>query len=165
MKGSVKPVPEDFHTVTPHLVIRDADRAIEFYKRAFGAEELRVHRGPDGKSVMHASVKIGDSIVMLSDEFPDFQVLSPLSLGGSSVTLHLYVEDVDAAFDRAVSAGATVRMPVEDQFWGDRYGSLEDPFGHKWSIATHIQDLSEEEIEEAGKAAFAKMTPQEQTSR
>jgi PhnB protein len=106
---------------------------------------------------MHATLRIGDSMLMLSDEFPDFDVRGPLARGGTSVTLHLYVDDVDAAFERAVSAGATVRMPVADQFWGDRYGSLVDPFGHQWSIATHTRDLSLEEIEEAGRAAFADM--------
>lgn len=155
-EGQAQAVPEDFHTLTPHLVVRDAMRAIDFYERAFGAEEVRVHRGPGGR-VMHATVRIGDSMVMLADEFPDFGVLSPLARGGTSVTLHLYVDDVDSAFERAISAGATVRMPVADQFWGDRYGSLVDPFGHQWSIATHIRDLSSEEIEEAGKAAFAEM--------
>lgn len=157
MGGKVKPIPEGFHTLTPYLVVRDAARAIEFYKRAFGAKDVRVHKGPDGNSIMHADLRIGDSILMLSDEFPEWKVLSPQSLGGSSVTVHMYVEDVDAAFDRAVSAGATVKMPLGDAFWGDRYGSLVDPFGHQWSIATRKQELSEEEIRKAGETAFAQM--------
>src|SRR5947209_8913109 len=143
---SVKPIPEGYHTLTPFMTVRDAERAIDFYKRAFGAEERGVMKGPDGK-VMHAELKIGDSIIMLADEFPDFGVVSPESQGGgTSMGLHIYIEDVDAAFDRAVKAGAKVEMPVMEQFWGDRYGKLKDPFGHRWSIATHTRDLSREEM-------------------
>ena len=145
---SAKPIPEGYHTLTPFLTVRNAVRAIEFYKQAFGAQERGVAKGPDGK-VMHAEVKIGDSVIMLSDEFPEFGSLSPQSIGGSPMGLHIYIENVDAAFDRAVKAGAQVEMPVADQFWGDRYGKLKDPFGHKWSIATHKRDMSPEEIEEA----------------
>lgn len=149
---SAKPVPDGYHTITPALTIRDAARAIEFYKQAFGAQARDVAKGPDGK-VMHAELLIGDSVIMLSDEFPEFGALSPQSIGGSSTLLHIYLDGVDAAFDRAVKAGAEVEMPVMDQFWGDRYGRLKDPFGHKWSIATHIKDMSADEM----KRAMAKM--------
>lgn len=152
----VKPIPEGYHTVTPFLTIRDAARAIEFYEKAFGAEARGVMKGPDGK-VMHAELKIGDSIIMLSDEFPDFGALSPQALNGSPAGLHIYVEDADAAFDRAVKAGAQVEMPVMEQFWGDRYGRLKDPFGHKWSIATHVKDLSMDEMKRAMDEAMAQM--------
>ena len=142
---TVKPIPDGYHTLTPFLTVRDAVRAIEFYKEAFGAQERGVAKGPDGK-VMHAELKIGDSIIMLGDEFPEYGALSPLSNGGAGMGLHIYVDDVDAAFDRAVKAGAQVEMPVADQFWGDRYGKLKDPFGHKWSIATHTKDMSADEM-------------------
>lgn len=146
MPEKLKKIPEGFHTITPHLTVRNAVEAIDFYQRAFGAEARRVTHGPDGKTVMHAEVKIGDSILMLNDEFPDWNVLSPLSIGGTGVTIHLYVEDADAAFGRAVEAGATVKMPLSDAPWGDRYGQVADPFGHQWSIGTHIEDVSPEEI-------------------
>ena len=146
---AVKPIPDGYHTITPALTIRDCARAIEFYKQAFGAKQRGdIARGPDGK-VMHAELQIGDSVIMMSDEFPDYGTLSPQSTGGSSVQLHIYLENVDAAFDRAVKAGATVTMPLADQFWGDRYGTLKDPFGHKWSIATHVKDMSEDEMKRA----------------
>ncbi|MCI0607046.1 VOC family protein [bacterium] len=154
--ANVKAIPEGFHTITPHLVIRDAEKAIEFYGKAFGAETKSVHKTPDGK-IMHASLKIGNSILFLADEFPSWHVLSPLSLNGSPVVLHIYTDDVDGVFQRAVNAGATVSMPVADQFWGDRYGKLKDPFGHEWSIGTHKEDLSEEEVIERGKRAFEQM--------
>ena len=154
MTGKVKPIPEGFHTITPHLVVRDATKAVEFYKQAFGAEVAGMSLGHDGK-VMHASVKIGDSFLMLNDEFPEWQVLSPLSVGGSSVTIHIYVEDVDAAFQRAVSAGATVTMPLQDQFWGDRYGKLTDPFGHRWSMAARKEEPSPEEVQRRSEAFFS----------
>src|SRR5579872_5487126 len=157
---SVKPIPEGYHTLTPFLTVRDAARAIEFYKQAFGAEARgEVAKGPDGK-VMHAELKIGDSIIMLSDEFPEYGSLSPLSSGGAGMGLHIYLEGVDAAFDRAVKAGAQVEMPVMDQFWGDRYGKLKDPFGHKWSIATHTQDLSADEMKRGMEEAMEKMQMQ-----
>jgi PhnB protein len=152
---SVKPIPDGYHTLTPFLTVRDAERAIEFYKNAFGAESRGVMKGPDGK-VMHAEIKIGDSVVMLSDEFPDFGSVSPQGLGGSPMGLHIYVDDVDSSFDRAVKAGAQVEMPVMDQFWGDRYGRLKDPFGHKWSIATHKKDLSMDEMKKGMDEAMAK---------
>ncbi|MFY9744231.1 MAG: VOC family protein [Candidatus Sulfotelmatobacter sp.] len=153
---SAKPIPEGYHTLTPHMTVRDAARAIEFYKQAFGAIEKGVMKGPDGK-VMHAELRIGDSVFMLADEFPEFGSLSPQSSGGSGMGLHIYTEDVDSAFDRAVKAGSAVEMPVTEMFWGDRYGKLADPFGHKWSIATHKRDVSMEEMEEAQKAFMSRM--------
>jgi uncharacterized glyoxalase superfamily protein PhnB len=152
----VKPVPEGYHTITPHLIVRDAARAIEFYKQAFGAKDRGVMKGPDGK-VMHAELQIGDSIVMLADEMPEFGSRSPQSIGGSPTGLHIYTDNVDAAFDRAVKAGAQVEMPVMEQFWGDRYGKLKDPFGHSWSVATHVKDLSAEEMKRGMDEAMAKM--------
>ena len=153
---SVKPIPDGYHTLTPFLTVKDAARAIEFYKQAFGAEERGVMKGPDGK-VMHAEMKIGDSIIMLADEFPEFGVLSPQTSGGAGMGLHIYIDGVDAAFDRAVKAGAQVEMPLAEQFWGDRYGKLKDPFGHKWSIATHIKDMSADEMKRSMDEAMQKM--------
>ena len=150
----VNPVPEDMHSVTPHLVCAGAAEAIEFYKKAFGAVEAARVPGPGGK-LMHALIRIGDSAVMLVDEMPEWGALGPKTLNGSPVTLHLYVEDADAAFERAVKAGAKVTMPLADQFWGDRYGKLVDPFGHHWSIATHVRDVSMEEAQQAMKAMQA----------
>jgi len=155
MAKKARPIPEGFHTVTTHLLVDDASRAIDFYKRAFGAEEvLRVPR-PDGK-IMHAELRIGDTLVMLSDEHPQAGCKAPRSLGGSSASLMIYAGDVDKAFQRALDAGAKVRMPVADMFWGDRYGSLEDPFGHQWALATHVEDVSREEMIERGRKAFSK---------
>ena len=156
MAAKAKPVPEGFHTVTPHLVVRGAEKALDFYKRAFGAQIRSVHKTPDGK-VMHADMRIGDSILMLNDEFPEMKANSPQALGGSSVTLNLYVPDADALFKQAVGAGATVAMPIADMFWGDRYGKLTDPFGHEWSMGTHKEDLTPQEIEKRGKAFFEQM--------
>ena len=136
------------------MVVSDAAKAIEFYKKALGAEEIERMMSPDGKAVMHAQLKIGDSMLMLGNEFPP-HCLSPKSRGGTSVSLHLYVENADAAFDRAVKAGATVKMPMSDQFWGDRYGQVEDPYGHQWSFATHKQDLTKDQIAANAKAFFA----------
>lgn len=144
----VKPIPDGMRTVTPHLVCAGAADAIDFYKKAFNAVEVGRLAGPDGK-LMHAQIRIGDSAVMLVDEFPDWGSFGPKSLKGSPVTIHLYVEDVDAAFKRAVDAGATVKMALADMFWGDRYGVLEDPFGHYWSIATHLRDVSPDEMQQA----------------
>ncbi len=144
------PVPPDMHTLTPYLVCRGAADAIAFYVRAFGAVELARLPGPDGR-LMHAMVRIGDSPLMLVDEYPEQGCVGPQALKGSPVTLHLYVPDVDATVARAVAAGARVTMPVADMFWGDRYGRLEDPFGHQWSVATHVRDLSPEEIMAAAK--------------
>jgi PhnB protein len=143
---AVKPVPDGYHTATPYLYIKDAARALEFYKRAFGATELMRLAGPGGR-IGHAEIKIGDSPIMLADEFPEMGVRGPQSLGGSSVGILLYVEDVDAAADRAVAAGAKVMRPVKDQFYGDRSGTFVDPFGHHWTLATHKEDLSVEEVQ------------------
>ncbi len=147
-KPTVKPIPEGMHSLTPHLVCAGAAEAIEFYKKAFNAVEMMRLPGPGGK-LIHASVRIGDSILMLVDEFPEMGAKGPKSLQGSPVTIHLYVEDADAAVAQAVAAGAKVTMPLADMFWGDRYGQLEDPFGHCWSVATHVRDLSPQEVEAA----------------
>src|SRR5437867_2805732 len=151
-----KAIPDGFHTITPHLIVQDAARAIEFYKKAFGAQEEVRHMMPDGKAVMHAQLKIGNSMVMIANEFPP-TCLSPKSRGGTSVSLHIYVENADATFDRAVKAGCSVKMPMSDMFWGDRYGQVEDPFGHQWSIGTHKKDLTDQQIAEGARAAFAQM--------
>jgi len=151
-----KAIPDGFNTLTPHIIVQDAAQAIEFYKKAFGAHEMGRHMSPDGKAVMHAQLKVGNSMLMLASEFPPMCV-SPKARGGTSVTLHLYVENADAAFDRAVQAGCTVKMPLADQFWGDRYGQVEDPYGHQWSIGTHKLDLTEAQFAERAKAAFSKM--------
>jgi PhnB protein len=148
---SVKPIPEDMHRVTPHLIVAGAAKAIEFYKKAFGAVEEARLPAPDGR-IMHAMVRIHGDAVMLVDEMPEWGALGPKSLKGSPVTLHLYVEDVDASVQRAVDAGAKVTMPVADMFWGDRYGKLEDPFGHQWSLATHKREVSMEEAKKAMEA-------------
>jgi PhnB protein len=157
----VKAIPEGYHSVTPYLVVNDAVAAIDFHKRAFDAKEGYRLQGqdPEGKSIMHAELKIGDSMVLLSDEFPHGGCISPKSLGGSAVTLYIYTEDVDRVFNQAVSAGAISMMPVMDMFWGDRYGQLKDPFGHIWSIATIKQDLSQK----AGKAAMREMMNSQKT--
>src|SRR5215470_10767430 len=150
----VKPVPEGMRTVTPHLVCAGAAEAIEFYKKAFGAVEASRLPGPQGK-IAHAMIRIGDSAVMLVDEMPDWRALGPKSLKGSPVTVHLYVDDADAFVARAVKAGAKVTMPLADMFWGDRYGKLEDPFGHLWSVGTHVRDVSREEMQEAMRKGIA----------
>jgi len=153
---AVQPIPEGYNTVSPYLAVDDAERAIEYYKKAFGAEETVRMNAPDGR-IGHAELKIGDSHIMLSDPFPQSSTKPPTDLGGTSVSIFMYVEDVDAVVHKAVDQGATVTMEVEDQFWGDRFGSITDPFGHSWSIATHVEDLTPEEIEERGKAAMAAM--------
>jgi PhnB protein len=149
--AKVKAIPEGMHSVTPHLICAGAANAIEFYKQAFGAVEGGRLPGADGK-LMHAMISIGDSPVMLVDEMPQWGALGPKALKGSSVTIHLYVENADATFERAVQAGAKVVMPLADQFWGDRYGKLEDPFGHHWSVATHVRDVSPAEMQQAMKS-------------
>lgn len=143
------------HTVTPHLVCNGASKAIEFYKKAFGAVEMFRMPTPDSKKLLHAEIRVGDSVVMLVDEFPEWEKLGPTALKGSPITLLLYVEDVDSFVNRAVKAGAKVTMPVADMFWGDRYGTLEDPFGHKWAVATHIRDVTPEEMKRATKEMFS----------
>lgn len=150
--SQVKPIPDGMHTITPHLVCAGAADAIAFYKKAFHAVELGRVPGPEGK-LLHALIRIGDSPVMLVDEFPDNNTLGPQSIKGSPVTIHLYVEDVDAVFNQAIAAGAKSRMPVTDMFWGDRYGLLEDPFGHVWSVATHVCDVGPRELQEAARKA------------
>ncbi len=159
MAGKTTYIAKGYHTVTPHLIVKDAARAIDFYKRAFGATERGRMAGPDGK-IMHAEVTIGDSIVMLADEQPQCTARSPQSIGGTSVHLYVYVQDADAVFNQAVAAGARVERPVADQFYGDRSGMLIDPFGHSWGIATHKQDLTREQMEKAAAAAFGKSMQQ-----
>jgi PhnB protein len=144
MPQHVKSVPDGYYTLTPHLAVTGASAAIEFYKRAFGAEELMRMPTPDGK-VMHAELQIGNSRFMLAEEFPEWGVRSATSLGGSPVSILIYVDDADAAYDRAVKAGATPTMPLANQFWGDRYGKVKDPYGLEWAIATHIEEVSPEE--------------------
>jgi PhnB protein len=145
MSTEVNPIPEGYHSVTPYLILSGAGDAIAFYKRALGAEEVMRLADPGGK-VHHAEISIGDSRIMLADEHPEIQALSPKTVGGSPVSIHLYVEDVDRAVERAVAAGATLVRPVADQFYGDRVGGIEDPFGYRWFIATHKEDLTIDEI-------------------
>ncbi len=153
IKPNVKPIPEGMHSLTPLLTCAGAADAIDFYKKAFNAVEVSRLPGPKGK-LMHASLRIGNSALMLTDEFPEWGGLGPKLLKGSPVTVHLYVENVDAAVEQAVAAGAKITMPLADMFWGDRYAQLEDPFGHRWSVATHTRDLSPAEIQQAmGKAS------------
>ncbi len=149
-----EPIPEGYHTVSPALRIDGAAEAIDFYTRAFGAKERYRMPGPEG-TIAHAEIQIGDSVVMLSDPFPNATVKSPQELGGTSVGVFLYVEDVDAVFQQALDAGATVTMPLENMFWGDRFGSVLDPYGHSWSLASHVEDVSPEEMAERAKQAMA----------
>jgi PhnB protein len=151
---AVKPIPEAYHTVTPYLIIEGAAEAIEFYKQAFGAKELFRFPAPEGK-IGHAEIKVGDSPIMLADAYPDMGYKGPKSLGGSPVSLMIYVENVDTVFNQAVQAGATVKEAVSDKFYGDRIGSLIDPFGHVWHVSTHKEDVSFEEMERRAKAASA----------
>jgi uncharacterized glyoxalase superfamily protein PhnB len=154
---TTKPIPDGYHSITPHLNVRNADGAIDFYKNVFGAKETVRMPGPDGKSIMHAELRIGDSILMLCEEYPEFGCKSPQQFNGTPVAIHLYVPNVDEVFQAAVAAGAQTLMPVQDMFWGDRYGKLKDPFGHEWSIATHQRDLTPDEIKKGAAAAFAHM--------
>jgi PhnB protein len=154
---ATQPIPEGYHTVTPYLAVEDATEAIEYYTKAFGAKERVRMETPDGR-VGHAELEIGDSLVMLSDPFPQASTKPPNELGGTSVSVFMYVEDVDAVVKQAVDAGATVTMEVADQFWGDRFGSVKDPFGHLWSIATHVEDVPPEEMAERAKVAMAAMS-------
>jgi PhnB protein len=155
MSSQVKRIPEGFHTITPGLVVDGAQKAVEFYKEAFGAEVIDVHTTPDGSKVVHAEVKIGDSRIFINDEYPEMGARGPQALGGTPVSLNLYVEDADAVFNRAVAAGATVIMPLADQFWGDRWGMIADPYGHHWGVATHVKDVSPEEVKKASEAFFS----------
>ena len=168
LKASKKPapqakgrlgVPEGFTTLTAHLIVEGAADAMDFYKRAFGAQEIGRAPMPDGKKLMHGLMKVGDSMLMLVDAFEEFGARGPKALGGSPVTLHFYTTNADKAFQRALDAGCTVATPLADMFWGDRYGKVKDPFGHEWSIATKIKDMSPEEMEKAQKAAFAAERP------
>jgi PhnB protein len=151
---ATKPIPDGYHTVSPYLAVEDAARAIEYYTRAFGAKELMRMDAPGGK-IGHAELELGDSRILLSDPFPQASTQPPTALGGTSASMFLYVEDVDAVVKRAVDAGASVTMEVADQFWGDRFGTITDPFGHVWSIATHVEDVPPEEMAERAKAAMA----------
>ena len=146
MTTKTKPIPDGYHTATPYLIVKEAAKAIEFYKLVFGATELMRMPGPGGK-IMHAEIKIGDSPIMLADEFPEMDALSPQTIGGSPSFLLLYVENVDAMVSQAIAAGAKLDRPIVNQFYGDRSGTLIDPFGHKWTIATHIEDVSSEEMQ------------------
>jgi len=159
MAKATQAIPHGFHTVTPSLTVRDAAAAIEFYKKALGAEELMRMPMPNGK-IGHAEIKVGDSIIFLNDEFPEMGNKSPQTLGGNSGALYLYVQDVDKAFKRAVDAGATSKMPVSDMFWGDRYGQVVDPFGQVWGLSTHVEDVEPEEIERRSKEWAAQMAQQ-----
>jgi uncharacterized glyoxalase superfamily protein PhnB len=152
-------IPAGYHAVTPAIIVRDASAAIAFYKRAFGAEEVSRMSGPDGK-IMHAEIRIGDSVVMLGEENEQWGTKSPLLTNGNPGSLHLYVDDADASFNRALEAGATVRYPLEDAFWGDRYGKVADPFGHEWGIATRVKNLSDAEMQAAADAWMAKAAQQ-----
>jgi PhnB protein len=153
---AVKPVPEGYHTVTPYLAVDDAKAAIDFYERAFGARERSRMPGPDGK-IAHAELEIGDSIVMLSDPFPQSTARPPKEIGGTSCGVFVYVENIDDFFQRAVDAGATVTMEPEDMFWGDRFGSVTDPYGHAWQIATHVEDVTPEQMAERSQEWMAAM--------
>lgn len=150
-------IPEGYQTLTPSFVFKDARKAIEFYRKAFGAEERFVMPGPDGKGIMHAEVRIGSSIIMMGEENPQYPCKSAETMGGSPISFYVYVDNVDEAFRAAVAAGAEVTMPVEDMFWGDRMGTVRDPFGYSWSLASHTRDLTMAEIEEGAKAMFARM--------
>lgn len=153
---TVQPIPKGHKSLTAHLVVDNCVKAIAFYEKAFGAKEVSRMTIPGSTRIMHAEMQIGDSIFMLNDEFPDMNKKGPKAYGGSAVTIHLYVPDADEIFQRAVKAGATPTMPVAEMFWGDRYGSLKDPFGHEWSIGTHVKDVSMEEMTKAAQAMFAK---------
>lgn len=149
--AKVSPIPKGYHSLTPAIVVKNCADALEFYKKAFSAKERGRHYLPNGKTIMHAELKIGDSVLMLSDEMPQMQCLSPPSVGGASSSLYVYVKNVDKLFDQAVRAGATATMPVMDAFWGDRMGALTDPFGHMWSLATRKRNLTPKQMEKAGK--------------
>lgn len=155
METAVRAIPLGYHAVTPYLMVKGGVEALEFYKKAFGAKELLRIPGPDGK-IMHAEFKIGDSIIMMADEFPEMGAVSPMTLKGSPVGIHLYVEKVDDVFAQAVAAGAKVERPLQNQFYGDRSGALVDPFGHKWHVATHVEDVSEEELQRRLQEAMKK---------
>lgn len=152
-----KPIPDGYNTITASLIVKNAVNAIEFYKKAFGAQELYRFLGPDSKTIMHAELKIGNSRIMLSEEALQMNCRSPQSLGGTGIHIYMYVDDADTTFDKAVAAGAKPTMPIADMFWGDRFGTIQDPFGHVWGIATHKKDMSTEEINKAGQEFFKHM--------
>jgi len=152
-----KPIPEGYQTVTPMFMFKDARKALEFYRRAFGAEERFVMPGPDGKGVMHAELRIGNSIIMMGEEHPQEHCKSAETIGSSPVSFYIYLENVDEAFRTALAAGAEARMPVDDMFWGDRAGTVRDPFGYDWTLATHTKDLTPQEIQQGAQAFFARM--------
>ena len=153
-----KPKPDGFHTATPNITVKDASKAIDYYKKVFGAQEMVRMPGPGGQGVMHAEIKIGDSIIMLADEMPGMGQKSPQSLGGHTGSIYLYVDDADSVYAKALASGGTGRGPMQDMFWGDRVGRVADPFGHEWSIATHKEDLSADEMRKRGQAFMAKMS-------
>jgi PhnB protein len=153
-KKATQPIPKGYHSVTPSIFVAGATKAIEFYKKAFGAEEVSRFAGPDGK-IMHAEIRIGDSPIMLADEMPEYGGKSPAMLGGTPVSFFIYQDNVDAAWKRATDAGAQIVQPLIDQFWGDRAGCLKDPFGHNWWLAQHIQDLTADELNKAAEAMFS----------
>jgi uncharacterized glyoxalase superfamily protein PhnB len=155
MTATVKPIPDGYTAITPYLIVDGAAEAIDFYGRAFGAEEMFRMPMPDGQTIMHAEIRVGGDVIMLTDASPQCDSKSPKTLGGTAVSLHLYVDDADAAFARAVDAGCEITMPLTDMFWGDRFGRLSDPYGHSWSIATHVADKTPEEVAAGAKAAFA----------
>jgi PhnB protein len=154
--AKVPPIPPGYHTVTPYITVTNSNEAIEFYKRAFGAEEIMRMAGPGG-AIIHAEIKIGDSVVMLSDEWPNSGAKAPINAGCTTQSLMVYLPDVDASFDRAVKAGAKTTQPVQDMFWGDRTGQVTDPYGHKWMLATHIEDVQPADMERRQREFFAKM--------
>jgi len=157
MSNQVKPIPDGYHTITPHMVLSDAARAIEFYATAFGAKEIMRVPGPDGKKIMHAEVQIGDSRVMICDEFPEMGCVSPEKIGGSSVSMFVYVEDVDAAHKKALEAGCKEKMPCTNTFWGDRHSQVADPFGYSWSLSMHVEDLPAAEMKKRQEEHFKQM--------
>lgn len=157
LSRAVEPIPEGYHTVTPGLTIRGAGKAIDFYKKAFGAQVLDRVDGPGGKGVMHAALQVGDSRIFLSDEMPGTECRSPETLGGTTGSFYLYVKDVDSAVKKAVDAGATLKQPVENMFWGDRFGSVADPFGYVWNLATHVEDVAPDELRKRSEAFVKEM--------
>ena len=157
MAKKAQPIPKGYHTVTPSIVVAGAAKAIEFYKKAFGAQEVMRFPGPDGKTIMHAEIRVGDSNIMLGDEMPEQGARGPKTIGGTPVSFFIYGDNVDAAWKRAVDAGANPIMPLADQFWGDRTGCLEDPFGHHWWLAQHVQDLTPEELQQAADNFFSQL--------
>lgn len=154
--AKVSPIPTGYHSVTPYITVTNSNEAIEFYKRAFGAQEIMRMSGPGGR-IIHAEIRIGDSVVMLSDEHPEMNIKAPVTAGCNTATLMIYIPDVDASYAKAVAAGAKATMPIQDMFWGDRYGQVTDPYGHRWSLATHVEDVSPAEMERRQEEFFAKM--------